>query len=201
MRQRNKVLGTGNIPLFAERFLGELHEGTINWRTILNEFVQEEINDYTFSPPDRRFGDSDFFLPDFNEKDDTVKNLLFWIDASASMSDDQIADCFSEIRSGVEQFGGKLSGWLGFFDAAVTKPIPFEDVDSLSAIRPKGGGGTSFYPPFRYMEEMEEPPCSIIIMTDGLAAFPPEKIAAGVPTLWVITGDMAKPPWGKVAKI
>lgn len=201
IKNRERQKGCGRLPLFAERFLGQLHRETIDWKTILNEFVQEEINDYTFSPPDRRFGESDFFLPDFAEKDETVKNVLFMIDASGSMSDDDIVDCFSEVKGAVDQFAGHLSGWLGFFDAKVSRVQSFDDVSSLKEIRPKGGGGTDFFPVFKYAADMEEPPISIIILTDGLAPYPPEKAAGGIPTLWVLTEKKRLPPWGKTAII
>mgnify|MGYP002514106639 CR=1 FL=1 len=33
------------------------------------------------------------------------------------------------IRQRIDQFGGKLKGWLGFFDAVVVKPQEFENED------------------------------------------------------------------------
>jgi len=47
----------------------------------------------------------------------------------------------------------------------------------------------------------EEPPACIIIMTDGYAPFPQEKLARGIPTLWLIDNETVDPPWGKVARI
>ena len=39
----------------------------------------------------------------------------------------------------------------------------------------------------------------VVIMTDGLAPFPPESVAMGVPVLWLLTKDVVTPPWGRVA--
>ena len=170
-------------------------------RTLLNEFVQEEVVDYSFSPPDRRFS-GDFILPDFNEKDEKVEDVLFMIDTSASMTDKMIAAAYSEIYGAIEQFGGKLRGWLGFFDAEVVEPVPFVDEEELCIIRPKGGGGTDFHKVFRYLERREEGlPASLVILTDGYATFPDESTAMGVPTLWLINNKDVDPPWGKVARI
>ena len=47
----------------------------------------------------------------------------------------------------------------------------------------------------------EDPPASIIIMTDGYAPFPEEKAANGIPVLWLINNDDIDPPWGKAARI
>ena len=115
----------GLMPLFAQRILKELKRAQTDWRTILNEFVQEEVVDYSFAPPDRRFGDSPFFLPDFNDKEDMVEDILFMIDTSGSMSDKAITAAYSEIKGAIDQFDGKLKGWLGFFDAAIIEPQPF----------------------------------------------------------------------------
>ena len=65
--------------MFAERLLKELKKPQTDWRTVLNDFVQQEIVDYSFTPPDRRFDESPFFLPDFNVKDDLVEDILFMI--------------------------------------------------------------------------------------------------------------------------
>ena len=66
------------------------------------------------------------------------------IDTSGSMSESQITECYSEIYGAIGQFNGKLQGKLGFFDAVVVEPIPFEDEEEFKIIRPKGGGGTNF---------------------------------------------------------
>lgn len=192
----------GTIPAFAERYLEELSTAKTDWRAVLCEFVQEEICDYSFSPPDRRFGDSDFFLPDFNEKEESVKNLLFMIDTSGSMSDELVTEAFNEVRGALIQFNERLEGLLGFFDAVVVEPKPFSSITELEIIRPKGGGGTSFDVIFDYVEnKMSEPPYAIIIITDGYAPFPSEKRARGIPVLWIINNDDVTPPWGKVIRI
>ncbi|QFJ53428.1 DUF2201 family putative metallopeptidase [Pseudobutyrivibrio xylanivorans] len=194
---------TGSIPGFVERHVDELQEPTIDWRTVLEEFVQSEINDYSFCPPDRRFDDSPFFLPDFNERDDKVEKILFMIDTSASMSDDEVRRCYSEIKGAIDQFNGKIEGWLGFFDAAIVPPVPFIDEDEFRAIHPEGGGGTAFDIIFDYVnkEMKDEPPLSIVILTDGGAPFPKVECTKGIPTLWIINNEVVDPPWGKVARI
>lgn len=193
----------GMLPAFAERFWKALKKPQTDWRTVLQDFVQEEITDYSFAPPDRRMGDSPFFLPDFSEKDDFAADILFMIDTSGSMSDDMITAAYSEIKGAIDQFNGKLRGWLGFFDAAVAEPQPFSDETEFLSIRPTGGGGTRFDIIFDYVrEEMQEhPPVSIIIMTDGYAPFPEESEAMGIPVLWLLNNTEIDPPWGRVTRI
>lgn len=193
----------GLLPAFAERILKELKKSQTDWRTILNDFVQEEVVDYSFSPPDRRFDDSLFFLPDFNGKEDMVEDILFMIDTSGSMSDDMIAAAYSEVKGAIDQFNGKLKGWLGFFDAAIIKPQPFSDENEFKIIKPAGGGGTDFQIIFEYVfhHMSDKLPASIIILSDGDAPFPLEKLAGGIPVLWLLNNEEVNPPWGKVARI
>ncbi|MBE6629748.1 MAG: hypothetical protein E7624_02735 [Ruminococcaceae bacterium] len=195
--------GAGAVPMTVQREMKKLTQATLDWRTILNDFVQEEINDYSFAPPDKRMEDSPFFLPDFNEKDETVKDILFMVDTSGSMSDEQITACYSEILGAIEQFGGKLQGKLGFFDAVVVEPTSFENEDEFKIIRPEGGGGTSFQIIFEYVRKNMEQnlPVSIVILTDGMAPFPKEEMAMDIPVLWIINNEEVTPPWGKIARI
>jgi predicted metal-dependent peptidase len=202
---REKAEGRGLLPRFAQRMLEQLQKPQVDWRTILNEFVQEEINDYSFSPPDRRYQDTPFFLPDFNElgKIGEAVNILFMIDTSGSMTDREITAAFSEVKGALDQFDGKLKGWLGFFDAAIIEPQPFESVEDVLKIKPAGGGGTDFGIIFEYVHQQmcDEPPACIIILTDGFSPFPKEKVARDIPVLWLINNDKVEPPWGKVARI
>ena len=200
---RDSTTGRGTVPMFAKRILKELQQPQIDWRTILDEFVEEEIIDYSFTPPDRRFSDSPFFLPDFNEKDDKVEKVLFMIDTSGSMSDKEITAAYSEIKGAIDQFGGKLSGWLGFFDAEIIEPVPFGDEDEFCKIEAAGGGGTDFGIIFEYIKEYmsDDLPVSIIILTDGYAPFPDEAVAMNIPVLWLLNNEEVEPPWGKVARI
>lgn len=195
--------GYDDVPDFVKRMIDKMKEPTIDWKKILNNFVQERICDYSFAPPDRRFSDFEFFLPDFNEKDFVSKEVLFMVDTSGSVKDEDLAIVYSEIRGAIEQFGGKLTGKLGFFDADVTPPLPFENVGDLMSIIPYGGGGTNFTVIFDYIRNhcKDELPSCIVIFTDGDGPYPSESEAMGIPILWIINNFDITPPWGKLARI
>lgn len=201
IRDSTKSFGGG--PVLAQRILKQIRKGQIDWREILNNFVQEEITDYSFTPPDRRFDDSPFFLPDYNEKEESIGNIWFVIDTSGSISDDAIKAAYSEICSAIDQFNGKLSGILSFTESYVTDPVPFSSVDELMSIKPVGGGGNDFSDIFRYMKNhmLNELPSQIIIITDGYDSFPPEEAAMEIPVLWLLNNEEVNPPWGKIARI
>lgn len=193
----------GLVPACAERRLGELQAAQADWRLLLDEFVQEEVNDYTFSSPDRCFPDSPFVLPGFSDTEIVARDILFMADTSASVSDAALVVAFSEVKGAIEQFNGKLDGWLGFFDAKPYEPMRFESVTELLAIRPRGGGGTRFEAVFECVEQWlsaEDLSC-IVVLTDGYAPVPNESVANGIPVLWLIDGDGPAPPWGKIARM
>ena len=94
--------------------------------------------------------------------------------------------------------------WLaGSFDAAIIEPREFKDESEFQIIRPAGGGGTAFQIIFEYVaQHMQDNLLSvIIIMTDSYAPFPQEKLAMGIPVLWLIANDNITPPWGKTARV
>jgi len=200
--ETNPTNRRGLIPSFILRRPNELKKPQTDWRTLLNDFVQEETADYSFNPPDRRFHESSFFLPAFNDTEASVKDILFMVDTSGSITDSMLTAAYSEIKAAIEQFDGKLQGWLGFFDHAVTTPQPFCGETELQKIRPIGGGGTDFQIIFEYvMQHMQnDPPSCIIILTDGYAPFPEEALANGIPVLWLINNEDVQPPWGKVGR-
>ena len=195
--------GDKGVPLFAERMLQAMQKPQVDWRSLINDFVQEDVCDYSFVPPDKRYFETDFLMPDYNDRNAAIKNILFMIDTSASMSNDMVSSAYNEVKSAVDQYGGKLQGWLGFFDWQVKEPKPFCDTSELLKIRPLGGGGTNFKNVFTYVNNQmqDEPPTAIIMLSDGYAAFPEEGMANGIPVLWVINNDKVSPPWGKVARI
>ena len=195
--------GFTDVPSFAKRIIDKMTDPIIDWKKILNSFVQEYVYDYSFVPPDRRFSDSEFFLPDFNEKNFVTKEILFMVDTSGSVDDDDLATVYSEIRGALEQFNGKLTGKLGFFDAAVTSPLPFESVTDLMKIIPYGGGGTDFTVIFDYIRNnyTSELPACTVIFTDGDGPYPSESKTMGIPVLWIINNLEFTPPFGKITRL
>ena len=192
----------GNIPLGVQRYISSLKNATIDWRMLLNDFISLEVGDYSFTPPDRRI-DGPFFMPDFNEmveKEDDPKEILFMIDTSGSVNSNQITQAYSEIKGALEQFTS-LTGYLGFFDYVVYEPQEFSSIEDILEIIPKGGGGTNFFAVFEYVNNLENKPKAIIILTDGYATFPKESVRNGIPVIWVMNNDKVTPPWGEVARM
>jgi len=165
----------------------------------LNHFVQETISDYSFAPPDRRFTDLPFFLPDFNATELSEKTVLFMVDTSGSINNDTLETVYSEICGAIEQFDGMLHGVMVFFDMNIYQPIAFVTVDDLSHITPKGGGGTDYHCVFEFLRKKAavESVSSVVIITDGDAEIASSDFIEDLPLLWVLTKKEAKVPFGK----
>lgn len=197
----NKAKDAG-MYMASVRELMEEYAGKakIDWKSVLHDFIQvvHERHDFTFSPYDRRFAESDFLLPAFNETDaEKVSNLWFAVDTSGSISDENLALLLAEIRAAVNQLEN-LSGRISFFDTEVSDPIEFDGEIRFTDKQIQGGGGTSFSAVFAYMQEhmSDNLPTAVIVLTDGYSKFPPQKAALEVPVLWIIVGSEVKPPWG-----
>lgn len=187
---------SGDVPGYLKRLVNKITKPQKDWRVLLHEFVQPENNDYTFNPPDKRYNDYNFFLPDYNDSEDAVKNILFMIDTSGSILDRELEIAYSEIVGAINQFSS-LTGKLGFFDSIVYDPVDFLDVNDIFDIKPQGGGGTDFTNVFKYINKNynDDPPAAIIILTDGYDDWPVENITT-IPVLWLINNEEQVPPWG-----
>ena len=190
----------GKMPAGLKRYMDKLTKPQKDWRTLLNEFIIETITDYSFNPPDRRFDDSPFFLPDFNEPDIEVKDIVFWVDTSGSIGAEELQKVGSEIIGAIKQMNGNLQGYIGYFDSKAYELHPFESVQDILNAQPVGGGGTDFFEPFHEVKhqltDKDHEVAGIVMLTDGYATFPDVSITDGVPTLWIITNETQIPPFG-----
>lgn len=188
-----------------KRFIKYMERDKVDWKDVLRNFVETEITDYSFNPPDKRYSEDAFLLPDFNETEDKVTGIFFFIDVSGSMSDEQIAECKAELRTCIKQYNEKVEGYLGYFDYTVSNLKSFDDVESMENIESLGGGGTSFENIFKYLDENEDrfevEKKKVVIMTDGYAPFPDESKLNVDEVLWIINNNEVTPPFGEVVRI
>lgn len=64
------VAGSSDMPMAVRNIVDDLSgAGRVNWIELLHDFIQitNDRNDYSFNPTDRRYSDSEFLLPAFNE--------------------------------------------------------------------------------------------------------------------------------------
>ena len=191
------------IPLGALRIFNNLINPQINWKEILREFLSTEVCDYSFTKPDKRI-EGEFFMPDFAEEEEVVKiNVVFAIDTSSSISDEQLSSALVEVKSAIDE-SRNLNGYVICLDAKTYDPVPINEFD-INSFKALGGGGTSFIEFFKQLDELklnlDNKIDLIIFITDGYDDFPSESVSQNIPTLWIINNNDVTPPWGMVARI
>lgn len=192
-----------NSNSFRKSIIEHSQESELDWKQMLNIFIQNNVYDYSFFPPDRRFNEADFFMPDLNSSEISTKEILFMVDTSASIKYQDFIVVYAEICSAIEQFDASLNGRLGFFDSEV-KPIftPLK-IDSVVATMPIGGGGTDFRSVFNYVNKnlRDDPLSTIVIFTDGNGVYPDISDLINVPVLWIINNKEYSPPFGQIVRM
>jgi predicted metal-dependent peptidase len=107
----------------------------------------------------------------------------------------------------LEQFAGEINAIINeaqpesirviYCDAAVQAVDEFSPSEPIK-LSPKGGGGTDFVPPFRWVEENGVEPKCLIYLTDLCCnSFP---VAPDYPVLWV-TDSHKTAPFGETLQI
>ena len=202
-----KEAGRMKLPQSARRIRRGMEEASrLRWKELLREFILQTSaqEDYSFAPPDRRLTEWPFILPGLGSVPaDEIRDLWFCVDTSGSISQRQLEVIMNEIAHAVRQTGG-LQGRISFFDTSITEPAAFSSAADIAKMIPSGGGGTSFHCIFEYLEKTllrKDPPCAMIIMTDGYAQFPAESASRGIPVLWLIFGTQVRPPWGEYLSV
>ena len=196
---------SAGMPQSIRRIVQALAERVgLDWKQLLYDYIQFDRFDYNFLPPDRRYSDSDFYLPAYNVDEDNGSANHIWVcvDTSGSISEEELACAMAEILDAMAQAG--LKGSISFFDSQITEPVPFETEEDFKKITPSGGGGTSFQIIFDYLREKlcGDLPRAILVFTDGYAKWPKEQDALEVPVLWLISREgKDDAPWGRVAKL
>jgi predicted metal-dependent peptidase len=187
----------GKLPNNMRRLVQQLVEPKKNWRQLLAEFVQCEIIDYGFCPPDRRFSHTDLILPDWSEETEFIQNIVFAIDTSGSINEEQCNMFVHEVIGCLSQFKGRVKGKLIYCDDEIA-PDGVYDIEDVAISKPVGGGGTNFTPVFKWIEKNMNNQCAgLVYLTDGCGLFPTKE--PNYPVLWLLT-EPSKVPFGRHCK-
>ena len=176
----------GDLPAGIEALVGKLAHPEMNWREYLCQYISRVIGGRrTYLPPARRHLYNDMYFQ--SRRNEKLKVGVF-IDTSGSTTS-ELPKFFGELKGLVDSFGSYEIHCI-HCDAAVDKYELYDDnnpldLEDASKIEYSGGGGTSFDPPFQYVDEHQLDIDCAIYMTDGYGPCtvdPPK-----YPTLWLIT--------------
>lgn len=186
----------GELPDEIARMVEEL-EPKLDWRDLLRRFVEMNAkDDYTWTPPNRRFIHQDIYLPSAHSED--LGDIVIAVDTSGSISQRAVSEFAAEISAILEDF--RTTATVIYCDTQISNIERFTQEDLPLELHPSGGGGTSFIPPFSHVEESGQTPACLIYLTDlGSSRFPAEP---DYPVLWVKTDGYGEtPPFGEVVDL
>lgn len=182
----------GKDPGGVRTFVDKSLYPEIDWRVVLERFVEPYTDDYDFSRKDRRFSMSDFFLPDIGG--DKVK-ISLGIDTSGSISETEIQRYVGEILGMLSSYSSIEITVLAFHSNLYYEKDVQEEADLEDVLSNLETGGTSFVDTIARAEELGE---ALIMFTDGYGPFPS---APNIPVLWISYGGNTEYPFGEVTNV
>lgn len=196
--QSAKMMGKMSANL--ERLVDGMLKPIVDWREVLHRFViKARTDERTFSRPNRRFLPQGLYVPSVSGE--TMGELVFAVDCSGSIGEDELKQFASEITT-VWQDQCPTSVHVIYFDHEVCHYDKFERGNDEPSIKPHGGGGTAFSPVFEYMSKNDIDPVACIFLTDLYCNdFGTEPQC---PVLWVSTDTHQEEqtvPFGEVVKM
>lgn len=189
----------GHLPAGIDNIVKEMLKPEINWKEALSQFVTKCLNgDHSWRRCSRHALGRGMYLPG---KDGEKIKCAVAVDTSGSYLAD-LPKFLGELNSIVKTFGG-YEITLIQCDAEVQDVKKYTDDEPMDVenFKCKGGGGTDFKPPFKWLREHgEEDINCLVYFTDGYGdapTYPPP-----YPTLWVLTSDGAEDfcDWGEKMK-
>ena len=177
---RNMGWGTPNLKRLVEKIVSP----SVPWNQLLYIFVDQTAKDeYDWNIPNKRYISWGYYLPTLHSE--KLGYVVVVIDTSGSIKQSDLDRFASEIMGIREAYECKVM--VIYCDSAINEQSIqiFEEEDEI-ILRPTGGGGTDFRPPFTYIERenMEADIKCLIYFTDGVCNRYPT-VPPDFPVLWV----------------
>ena len=188
--------GQGKLPASIEAMVESLRTPTVDWKDQLDSFIGgggDHANDW--NRLDKKMSPRGLLSPRRTPKG--CGQVVVAVDTSYSthatyplMMAELLSICEDAAPDNVT---------IIYCDTQIAKVDSFDDPEDITAqdIGKFGGGGTSFDPPFQYVEDNGIDVDSFIYLTDLECSFPSEP---DYPVLWAsTTAEVA--PWGKTIHV
>lgn len=187
--------GRGTLPAGVDVLLDEVNVPEVDWKTLLWEYTVGHPSNYEGF--DRRFIHDGLYL---DQLEGEKLHIEVAVDTSGSCLD-WVTPFMGELKGILSAFP-HVEAHVSYVDAALVGPYEVSDFDDVPT--PKGGGGTSFKPPFEYLDENADPfgHYALVYLTDGYGDFPNDE--PPFDTIWVVTpGGLESEsfPFGKVIRL
>ena len=190
--QAGKMMGKMSAGL--ERFVGKVLEAKVDWREVLQRFIEKCKDDTrSWARPNRRFLAQGLYLP--SSSGEAMGELVVAVDCSGSIDEDTLNQFAAEVLT-IKEDSNPSCIHVVYFDSEVCHYEKFTRDDELH-IEPHGGGGTAFSPVFDYLNKHGIDPIACVFLTDLYCDDYGDE--PSFPVLWVATDkDKTDAPFGEV---
>ncbi len=187
----------GDIPLNLLRLFQNTLQPKLNWRILLQRFLENcNQGDYTWSVPNRRYISQDLYLPSRQEQ--RLMAVALAVDTSGSIDRELLALFCAELESILESYECDL--FVLYHDTRVKEHLIYTRNDRPLQLMPQGGGGTDYRHIPNYLEQEDVQPLCLLWFTDLECASYPEE--PPYPVLWISSKEQSQdPPFGEVVYI
>ncbi|MFI3271008.1 MAG: VWA-like domain-containing protein [Pseudomonadota bacterium] len=185
----------GDIPAGFMRLYKERLRPTLDWRSILQRFLENCMDgDSTWTVPNRRYLYQGIYLP--SRQEPRIPHMVLAVDCSGSI-DEQLLQAFCAELSAILMSYDTILTVL-FHDTKVQGSQTFTRQDLPLRITPQGGGGTDYRPVMDHIMEQGMSPNCLLWFTDlECSRFPQEP---NFPVLWLSDRPSTSPvPFGELA--
>ena len=182
-RSRNR----GQLPAALESILRDLFEPAVPWQDLLRQFASRICrDDYTFRRPNRRYAHQGFILPSL--RTESLGRIVCAVDTSGSIRcvEKLLTAFLTELQDILDTSRPEVIHLLDC-DARIHSHTELRPGDDLRGTSFRGGGGTSFRPVFRHIQQHDLQPDCLIYFTDLEGSFPDEP--PPYPVLWINYGN------------
>ena len=188
--------GAGNLPAGVKRMIKDLTAPVMDWRELLQQQIESTFKeDFSWLKNNRKGWHMDAILP--GRRPGEQVDICVAIDTSGSISEENIREFLTEIRSIMESYDQyRIRVWT--FDTEVYNMQEFtsDNMSDIAEYDVQGGGGTDFMANWEFMRENEIEPHRLVVFTDGMP-FGEWGEENYCDTVWIIRGNPGcEPPWG-----
>ena len=181
----------GKLSQTLARMVDNMLQPQLPWRMLLARYMKVAArDDYSFQRPSRREGEA--IMPSLSSN---MIDVIVVLDTSGSIGDKELGEFLSEVDVLKSQLRARITLHACDDHLCENGPWIFEAWEALTL--PKnltGGGGTSFKPPFEWIEKAQLHPDLVVYFTDGEGDFPRREPFC--PVIWLVKGK-ARTPWGQ----
>lgn len=184
----------GTLPGDLVTMVDKLLNPKLPWHRLLAKFLTDISNEVrSWKRPNRRY--QDMYLPS-NAGDEGLMHLTYAMDASGSMSDEQLVVLNTEIKSIKDTLNPEKMTVVSF-DTQIRDTWEFHRDDSLQRLQFHGRGGTSLDPVWDTVKQNKA--SALVVFSDLDCAIPP---SPGIPVIWVCMDNPTRTvPYGRIIHV